>query len=366
MNRFTNTTTTTTTTMSTLVEFVSATPSPLTVHLIPLAPIIHHIRHFVDVISWSAPWEESALLLALWWSFALFADLTLRSVASLSLSLSLSLFPRQILSPLCPPLCPLPPSLVLRRSPFSPFSPRDRGHCTRPDRRSRRHPCPPPHFLRPAPVPDSPTHHRLSLPPLPRHHLLRPPPHLHRHRRHPLPCTPRPLGPQRPCSPRTQRIPPLVTLRPLLRHTPPPTSHPLSPSRIRFPPRFRPHRVHQCPIQSRSRRPLRTSPLSPSSLPLHRIREPALVGRPRLDCRPPPRRTPILVQRFTSTPPPAFHLFPSITHHLLCPRRKTREGEAHGQVVLGRTRMACRRPKRGPRRPMESRKVAPKGQGHFR
>ncbi|KAG8213792.1 integral peroxisomal membrane peroxin-domain-containing protein [Butyriboletus roseoflavus] len=64
--------------MSALVDFVSATPPPLSLHLLPLAPIVHDVRHVADVLTWSAPWEESALLLALWWSLCLFADLTLK------------------------------------------------------------------------------------------------------------------------------------------------------------------------------------------------------------------------------------------------------------------------------------------------
>ena len=64
--------------MSALVDFVSATPPPLVLHLVPLAPLIHNVRHIADILSWNAPWEESALLLALWWSLCLFADLTLK------------------------------------------------------------------------------------------------------------------------------------------------------------------------------------------------------------------------------------------------------------------------------------------------
>ncbi|KAG9316459.1 Peroxin/Dysferlin domain-containing protein [Chiua virens] len=64
--------------MSSLVDFIAATPTPLILHLVPLAPLIHHIRHLADILTWSAPWEEPLLLLALWWSFCLFADLTLR------------------------------------------------------------------------------------------------------------------------------------------------------------------------------------------------------------------------------------------------------------------------------------------------
>jgi len=66
--------------MTTLVDFASATPAPLTLHLLPLAPLIHHARHLADVLSWSAPWEESALLLALWWALCLFSELTLQYV----------------------------------------------------------------------------------------------------------------------------------------------------------------------------------------------------------------------------------------------------------------------------------------------
>ncbi|KAF8557945.1 hypothetical protein OG21DRAFT_1481748 [Imleria badia] len=61
-----------------LVDFVSATPPPLTLHLVPLAPHIHRVRRLADVLCWSAPWEESVLVLALWWSLCLFSDLTIK------------------------------------------------------------------------------------------------------------------------------------------------------------------------------------------------------------------------------------------------------------------------------------------------
>ncbi|KAF8441379.1 Peroxin/Dysferlin domain-containing protein [Boletus edulis BED1] len=64
--------------MTPVVDFVSATPPSLTLLLVPLAPLIHHARHLTDILSWTAHWEESVLLLALWWSLCLFADLTLR------------------------------------------------------------------------------------------------------------------------------------------------------------------------------------------------------------------------------------------------------------------------------------------------
>lgn len=68
-----------------LVDFVSATPPPLTLHLVPLAPYIHRVRRLADILSWSAPWEESVLVLALWWSLCLFSDLTLKCAPLLSL-----------------------------------------------------------------------------------------------------------------------------------------------------------------------------------------------------------------------------------------------------------------------------------------
>ncbi|KIJ67546.1 hypothetical protein HYDPIDRAFT_25983 [Hydnomerulius pinastri MD-312] len=62
----------------TLIEFVSATPPPLTHELVALAPYIQAVRHLAEILSWQSVWEESWLALAGWWAFCLLSEPTLK------------------------------------------------------------------------------------------------------------------------------------------------------------------------------------------------------------------------------------------------------------------------------------------------
>ncbi|KAH0827602.1 integral peroxisomal membrane peroxin-domain-containing protein [Lanmaoa asiatica] len=155
--------------MSTLVDFMSVTPPPLALHLLPLAPLIHRFRLLLDILLWSTHWEESALLLPLWWSLCLFADLTLKFFLPFAALFVFAL--RHCSSPAQPPSTPPVTETTV--------------HVLVDDLAAI-------HALlpllpRPAPVPRTPPHRRLSLPPIPPPHSSRPPPHLHRHLRHPPP-----------------------------------------------------------------------------------------------------------------------------------------------------------------------------------
>ncbi|KAH9894896.1 integral peroxisomal membrane peroxin-domain-containing protein [Cubamyces lactineus] len=65
---------------SPLVEFLNALPSPLTTILVGLAPSIARTRYLVQLLCWKAPWEDSCLVLALWWAVCLIPDLGLRYI----------------------------------------------------------------------------------------------------------------------------------------------------------------------------------------------------------------------------------------------------------------------------------------------
>ncbi|KAF9222650.1 hypothetical protein BS17DRAFT_783177 [Gyrodon lividus] len=62
----------------TLIEFVSATPPPLTFELVALAPYIRVVRHFAEIVSWQSAREESWLALAGWWAFCMLSESTLK------------------------------------------------------------------------------------------------------------------------------------------------------------------------------------------------------------------------------------------------------------------------------------------------
>ncbi|KAI0829927.1 integral peroxisomal membrane peroxin-domain-containing protein [Trametes gibbosa] len=59
---------------SPLVDFLNALPSPLATTLIGLAPAITRSRYVLQVVSWKAPWEDSWLTLAAWWSVCLIPE----------------------------------------------------------------------------------------------------------------------------------------------------------------------------------------------------------------------------------------------------------------------------------------------------
>ncbi|KAF8840017.1 hypothetical protein BDN67DRAFT_969160 [Paxillus ammoniavirescens] len=62
----------------TLIEFVSATPPPLTFELVALAPYIAVVRHIAQIFSWESVWEESWLALAGWWALCMLSEPTLK------------------------------------------------------------------------------------------------------------------------------------------------------------------------------------------------------------------------------------------------------------------------------------------------
>jgi len=69
-----------TTTQPSWVEFLNTLPSPLTTALVGLAPHISRTRRLAQIVSWKSSWEESWIVLALWWALCLLAEIGLRCV----------------------------------------------------------------------------------------------------------------------------------------------------------------------------------------------------------------------------------------------------------------------------------------------
>ncbi|KAI0666562.1 integral peroxisomal membrane peroxin-domain-containing protein [Trametes maxima] len=63
---------------SPLVEFLNALPAPLATTLVALAPSIARVRYLVQLFSWKTSWEDSWLLLGLWWALCLVPEIGLR------------------------------------------------------------------------------------------------------------------------------------------------------------------------------------------------------------------------------------------------------------------------------------------------
>ncbi|GJJ08777.1 hypothetical protein Clacol_002996 [Clathrus columnatus] len=61
-----------------LLYFLDTVPSPITVLLVNLAPVIRVLRRFAEIASWKSHWSESWLAIAIWWYFCLTIHATLR------------------------------------------------------------------------------------------------------------------------------------------------------------------------------------------------------------------------------------------------------------------------------------------------
>ncbi|KAI1783147.1 integral peroxisomal membrane peroxin-domain-containing protein [Ganoderma leucocontextum] len=72
-----------------LVEFLNTLPSPLTITLVGLAPLISRARYLGQLLTWRAPWEDCWLSLASWWAVCLLPELGLRYLLPLAVSLLL-------------------------------------------------------------------------------------------------------------------------------------------------------------------------------------------------------------------------------------------------------------------------------------
>lgn len=64
--------------VGTITQFLTALPSPLTVSLVSLAPQIRFVRWTLELVSWKGTWDESWLLLAVWWVLCLGSEAILR------------------------------------------------------------------------------------------------------------------------------------------------------------------------------------------------------------------------------------------------------------------------------------------------
>ncbi|KAG6820874.1 hypothetical protein H0H93_010218 [Arthromyces matolae] len=77
-----------------LVDLATTVPAPLTVALVPLAPLLAVARRALQVASWKSSWYDACLAIALWWAFCLLAEPTLRCM-----------FPIFLAAVLCLPIC---------------------------------------------------------------------------------------------------------------------------------------------------------------------------------------------------------------------------------------------------------------------
>ena len=64
--------------IGTITQFLTTLPSPLTISLVTLAPYIHFVRWFLDVVSWKGSWDEGWLLLFGWWAVCLGSEAMVR------------------------------------------------------------------------------------------------------------------------------------------------------------------------------------------------------------------------------------------------------------------------------------------------
>jgi hypothetical protein len=74
-----------------LAEFLSTVPPPLTITLLQLSRPLARIRRIAEIVSWQSSWDESWLTLAAWWAVCFLADLSLRYMLLLVLTLILVL-----------------------------------------------------------------------------------------------------------------------------------------------------------------------------------------------------------------------------------------------------------------------------------
>lgn len=61
-----------------LLYFLDSVPSPITVLLVDLAPVIRLLRRSIEIVSWKSHWSESWLAIAAWWYLCLTAYPTFR------------------------------------------------------------------------------------------------------------------------------------------------------------------------------------------------------------------------------------------------------------------------------------------------
>jgi hypothetical protein len=65
-----------------LAGFVNSVPPPLTITLVRLSPHITWIRRIIEITSWKSSWQESWLLIAVWWALCLLVGIGKQYVSS--------------------------------------------------------------------------------------------------------------------------------------------------------------------------------------------------------------------------------------------------------------------------------------------
>ncbi|KAI0093306.1 integral peroxisomal membrane peroxin-domain-containing protein [Irpex rosettiformis] len=61
-----------------LTQVLNTLPSPLTISLVGLGPVLSRVRRLLEILSWKSSWEESWLALSCWWVVCLCSDIALR------------------------------------------------------------------------------------------------------------------------------------------------------------------------------------------------------------------------------------------------------------------------------------------------